>query len=326
MALMQASQPCHALFTKNKYFLEKRELLGQLLSHVALGELADAETIWNGYPDLLLCYGTIFHPNRHYIEGEAPKDIPFHHNPGRYKYENRTVLQILWMNEEYEAAMLIEAMLGQDEVRRQFLEVFPDGEIKKNNFDLKQAEGLLEAVLDAIKNDSSINFEDLDVMNTNTREALNALYAYAKPSHDVKIGLVFDANFYLAALALYDTKAYVQFESQWAKNDFWCIRVEEWLAGCLGTGYFRPHAQGLNNQENRLIGCNLKDGTSGFAFRRDSHSVPGHNFFVGSHGGIGGVRGRGRGRGDVFEDYVKQKNNAAIDLCKRETQTLKVSQ
>ncbi|HEU5280843.1 MAG TPA: hypothetical protein VFU82_02560 [Gammaproteobacteria bacterium] len=308
MGLTQTSKRYHSLFAANQELLKKRDLLRQALSHAALGELADVEIISRQHPDLLTCYGTVFHPNRHYVEGQEPEDIPFHRNPGRYKYTEKTVLQILWMNEEYEAAKPIEDQLGPDEWRRQFFEVFPDGVIKKDNFDLEKAKELLQAVLDALSKDDSINANNLDVMNAKTREALDALYAYAKPSNDVTTGLVFDANFYLAALALYETKAYNQFKQQWAKYDFWCIRVEEWLAGCLGTGYFRPHVQGLGNQENRLIGCNLADGTSGFPFRRGCHSVPGADFFVGYYGGQEAAGGGGRReRRRFFENYVKQK-------------------
>lgn len=288
MRLAQTSWRNYRLFSANQKFSEKNNLLRELLSHAALGELAAAEKIWSEHLDLLTCYGTVFHPNRIYEGNNVVDDIPFYHNPGRYKYTQKTILQILWMNEEYEAAELIKDRLSPHEWSRQFLEVFPDGMIKKNNFDLDEAKKLLQAVFVAIRKDDSLNLEDLDVMNMKTRYALNALYAYAKPSNDVKTGLVFDVNFYLATLALYDAKLLKiksrATDEERAKNQFWIVRVEEWLAGCLGTGYFRHRVQGFFNQDNPLIGCILANGTSGFAFRRDVRSIPGLHFHLGLDG------------------------------------------
>lgn len=306
MSLSQTSKSFKNLFSVNHQISEmihlKRDLLRKLLGHAALGELKDAKKIWKKHPDLLTCYGTIFHPNRIYNGDDVVGDIPFHHNPGRYKYENKTALQILWANEEYDEAKRLEDIVGPEEMQRQFFEVFPDGVIKKDNFDLEKANALLQAVFDAIIKDNNIHSENFDVMNANTKAALEALYAYAKPKSEHETGLVFDANFYLAALTLYDNKAHDQFKQHWAKYDFWCIRVEEWLAGCLGTGYLRLHAQGLGNNLSRH-GCNLADGSSSFAFRCEGHSVPGLHFFVGYYG----RRPRAPWAAGRFESYVKQK-------------------
>lgn len=330
MSLSLTCKSVNTLFSVNKKISEqiekKRDLLRQLLGHVALGELAPAETIWREHPDLLTRYGTIFHPNRIYNGDESVVDIPFHHNPGRYRYLDKTPLQILWMNEEFEDAKLIEELLNPEEVARQFFEVFPDGVIKKDNFDLEKSKKLLQSVFDAIIKDSSINANDLDVMNAETREALNQLYGYAKPKSDHGKGLVFDANFYLAALTLYDGESNKSFKHNSGKYDFWCIRVEEWLAGCLGTGYLRPHAQGLGSAVSRQVGCNLQDGSSAFSFRLGAQSLPGLNFFVGFYGWRT-LMARGAFQNAfqsaAFTKLCQTKSNAARDLCKRATQTLK---
>ena len=89
--------------------------LRQLLNHGALGELEDAKRIWRAFPDLLTCRGTIFHPNRIYVEGQAPIDIPFNLNPGRYKYTNRTFYQILLLNSEFEEAEEVGKLMTQEE-------------------------------------------------------------------------------------------------------------------------------------------------------------------------------------------------------------------
>lgn len=297
--------------------------LRQLLSHGALGELEDAKRIWRAFPDLLTCRGTVYHPNRIYVEGQAPVDILFYQNPGRYKYLDRTFYQILLMNSEFEEAEEVGKLMTQEEKQKQFNEVFPDGEIKKYNFDLKEAKRLLQTLFDAVAKDESLKIErDKDdnikniIMNDATREALYKLYAYAKPKSEHDIGLVFDPEFYHEALKLYDEKCDSQFKQKWDRYPFWNICVEEWLAGCLGTRFLRPHAQGLGNPLTRR-GCVLVDGSSIFAFRRSSGSLPGAHLFVGYYG----VRARARGgsasvlltraaRGPrmlaVFGAYVKQ--------------------
>ena len=250
-------------------------LLRRLLSHGALGELEAAEIIWRGCPDLLTWRGTIYHPNRIYIDDndnplKEPIDISFDQNPGRYKYVDRTFWQILIMNEEYEEAEEVGKLMSDEEKRKQFAEIFPHGEIKKYNFDLKEAKRLLQVVFDEVAKDQLIDGNDLSKMSKSTREAMLALYAYAKPKSEHDTGLVFDANFYIEALKLYDEKS-DQFK-KWDRYKFWCIKVEEWLAGCLGTGYLRPHAQGIGNELSRS-GCILANGSSCFAFRRSSHSI-----------------------------------------------------
>jgi hypothetical protein len=323
ISLSQSSRHYHGLFFNQIEAL--LPLLRQLLSHGALGELEQAEAIWRKHPDLLECYGTVYHPNRIYIDGQAPVDIPFQHNPGRYKYIHLTYLQMLWMNKEYEEAIPIEKMLGPKEVARQFFEVFPDGAIKKYDFDLKRALALLNTAFEAIMKDKTIVSDNFDQMNTETRNALDALYFYAKPESDHQIGLVFDPHFYLAALELYDKQAYGRFGENWSKYDFWCIRVNEWLAGCLGTGYLRPHAQGIGNNAAHRRGCLLADESSYFSFRRTGSSIMGLDFFVGYYGGVeAGARANARrSRLVAFQTLCRAKNISAIDLCNRATQTLK---
>lgn len=298
-------------------------LLRKLLSHGALGELEQAEAIWRKHPDLLDCYGTVYHPNHTYVDGQASVAIPFHHNPGRYKYIHLTYLQMLWLNEEYEEAKPIEAILGAKEVARQFFEVFPDSVIKKYNFDFERAVTLLNAVFKAIANDKSIASDKHDQMNAATRETLDALYVYAKPTPDHQTGLVFDPNFYFAALKLYDQYARAEFNKNSSKHEFWCIRVEEWLAGCLGTGYLRPHAQGIGSITHHRRGCAMADGSSYFAFRRDGDSFPGMQFFVGYHGHGQRKRGWGEARQTRFSNIMSNKKYLGEQLMQSCNQALK---
>src|SRR5688500_13845707 len=48
----------------------------KLLSHAALGEWDQAEIIWLEDPCLLTYRGTIYHPNRDYLSGLEPINIP----------------------------------------------------------------------------------------------------------------------------------------------------------------------------------------------------------------------------------------------------------
>lgn len=267
-------------------------LLRKLLNHGALGELEDAESVWRLFPDLLTARGTIFHPNRSYIDTEGrplsqPIDIPFHQNPGRYKYVGRTFYQILLMNAEFEEAEEVGKLMSLEEKQTQFDEVFPDGEIKKYNFDLEEAKRLLQVLFAAVAKDESLKIvRDEDdnikniIMSDLTRKTLYKLYAYAKPKSEHDIGLVFDPEFYHEALKLYEEQSDSQFKQKWDRYPFWNICVEEWLAGCLGTRFLRPHAQGLSNALTRRGGV-LEDGSSVFAFRRSSDSLPGSHIFVG---------------------------------------------
>lgn len=326
MALSKISHHHHRLFSnENTIYLP---LLRQLLSHCALGELAKAEDIWRKHPALLDCYGTIYHPNLIYDGDKVVRGIARHYNPGCYEFNGLTPLQILWVNSEYEAAKYIEEILGPQETARQFFEVFPDGVIKKDNFNLEHAITLLNKVFKAIVNDKTINAANLDQMNEVTRKALFALQNYAKIKFVHKTGLVFDPRFYLAALKLYDRHACDYFKQNFSKYDFWCIRVKEWLAGCLGTGYLRLHAQGFGNYEVRhRRGCILINSSTYFAFRRDGDSILGLHCFVGYHG-----QERRAGRQiawdarnslGIFQTLCHEKDILAGNLCNRVAQTMK---
>jgi hypothetical protein len=279
----------------------------RLQSHAALGEWDAAELIWSQDTFYLECRGTVYHPN--------PAAITPEMNPGRYKYIKQTSWQIALRNEEYEIADEMGQFMTDEEKKKQFQEIFPDGEIKKYNWDIEHAKQLLTNVFAAIIQDASINEGNLDVMSTSTREALNALYLYVKPVLDQQAGLVFDANIYVEALKLFEDKLH-QFQNR-DQRLFWCVRVEEHLASLLGTGYLRPHAQGIGNNLTRA-GCFLADKSSYFPFRRDLKSIPGVHFFVGYFGGFthGAVRAVRVG-GARFSKLVSSKNSSRGELTRQ---------
>jgi hypothetical protein len=287
----------------------------RLQSHAALGEWDAAHLIWSQDPSYLECRGTVFHPNCVYQPAPAaPIDIPVDQNPGRYKYINQTPWQIALRNEEYEIADEMGQLMTDEEKQIQFLEIFPDGEIKKYNWDIEHAKQLLTNVFTAITQDAFIKESNLDVMSESTREALNALYLYVKPVLDQQTGLVFDTNIYVEALKLFENK-FNQFQKR-DQRSFWCVRVEEHLASLLGTGYLRPHAQGIGNNLTRT-GCLLADQSSYFPFRRDFKSIPGVHFFVGYYGERCLLDEEGHPTWRVFSKLVSSKNSSRGDLTRQ---------
>lgn len=273
-----------------KEYQQTLEPLRKLLSHGALGELEAAEKIWREHPALLTLRGTVYYPpNRCYTDDQGqsldkPIDIPFAQNPGRPKYVNRTFWQILLMNEEYEEAEEVGKLMTAEEKQKQFDEIFPDGKIIKYDWDPEKANKLLQAVFDAMSTDNSITLNKQTKsfeMSAVTRQELHALYQYAKPKSEHEIGLVFPADFYLTALTMYNNHADKKFGKESNKYSLWSVCVEEWLAGCLGTGFLRSHSQGDGNKLHRK-GCVLADGSS--YFRRPADSIPGVHFYVGDYG------------------------------------------
>lgn len=312
--------------------------LHNLLSHTALGEWKQAEAIWSNDPSLLTRCGTIYHPNRiyqnrFYQKCKPPIEIPTWQNLGRYKYANCTAWQIAMMNEEYEEAELMGKMMTEEEKQRQFLEIFPKGKIKKYNNKFKITKKILDAAFVAITSDDKIDENDLEKMNEKTHEALRKLYDLLTPPPEHKKGLVFDVNIYLYALKLYD-RGYFKL-NEWNHHSFWRIRVEEVIASVLGTGFLRVHSPGLGNVEDKndnidakLIkrdGCKLKDGSSYFAFRRSSKSIPGTHFFVGYFGQRGWGARPGFRVTSSFSKLVKQKQNQGQNYAAVFTQSSIVS-
>ncbi len=293
-SLINLYRTCRSLsFFKNQFLGERYEQvfieLRQLLNHASLGRWTEAKAIWSKDPGFLTLRGTIYHPNRTYVEGQAPINIPADKNPGRYQYVNLTAWQIALVNEEYEIAAEMAKEMDQDEKEKQFAEIFPRG-IAKYDWDFEEAKNRLEAVFDAVIKDTSIDSNNLEIMNDATRSALHELYRYVKPTPEHQAGLVFDANIYLKARTLYERKL-----DEFNKNksldqrSFWCVRVEEYLASLLGTGYLRQHVRGIFYNPNES-GCTLANKSSYFAFHRPANSLPGFNFFVGIYGGADPVR------------------------------------
>lgn len=264
--------------------------LRKLLNHAALGGWFFADKIWQSNPALLTYRGTIYHPNRSYKDADGeplsiPIDIPFEHNPGRYKYINRTAWQIAVMNEEMVEANKMGQLMTAKQKQEQYAEIFPDGEMKKYDWDMELAKQYLRGVFDAVAKDDFKKTDNFDNMNDETRTALKKLYAYAKPKTELEYGLVFDVSLYLEALKMYDASAHDKFDYNTVRLAFWCTRVEEWLAGCLGTGYLRHHARGIGCKTIDRAGCFMARGSSYFVFKRNSDSIPGRDFYVGYNGG-----------------------------------------
>jgi len=129
----------HSLFQQNY----PRRMLRHLLDHAALGEWDAARKIWSRNPEILALKGTVFHP-------------------GRYRYEKRTAFQIAWMNEEDDIVEEMKIILSSEEQQKQFNEIFPDGELKKYDYDFETAKLLVQDVYTAIIKDNVISENNLE--------------------------------------------------------------------------------------------------------------------------------------------------------------------
>ena len=306
------------------------EELHKLLSHAALGEWKQAEKIWSKDPSLLTRCGTVYHPNRIYDEkGNVIEEITSWKNLGYYKFVGSTAWQVAMMHSEFEEAEKMGEKMTFDEKQRQFFEIFPDGKIEKYNNKFEIAKKLIDAAFAAIIADNTIDENNLEKMNDETRKALQELYYFLTPPPEHKMGLVFDVNIYIYALEKYDNNLDKFTKSnEWDQRSLWCIRVEEVIASVLGTGYLRVHAQGPGNVEDNnnnikpeLInrdGCKLKDGSSYFPFRRPLNSIPGGHIFVGYYG-AGELRTCARARwrttATFFQNFYQTKTKSGTELC-----------
>lgn len=266
-------------FDRNKPILSE---LRWLLKHVSLGEWLRAEHYWLAAPALLSSRGTIYHPNRYYFAGKI--DIPFDHHPGTYQYIDRTAWQITVMNEAYAEAHKMGQLMTEEEKQRQFAEIFPDGVIIKYDWDLEEGARLLQVLFDEVVKDECLKWDNLDNMSEATRTALNQLRVYAKPTNKHEKGLAFDARLYLTALEMYDADSGERLGYHSARSKFWSIRVEEWLAGCLGMSYLMQHSRGNGSKKINREECKIKDKTWYFPFRRDEQSIPGRHFYISYNG------------------------------------------
>lgn len=253
-----------------------RYKLRSLLSHTALGEREQAQKIYEADPYLLTIRGTVYHPNRVYPDGGHPIDIPEEWSPGRHRFSDLTALQIAWANEDFAAAALMCHYLTEKEIKKQFLQVFPDAKMQYPQ-DLEIAQTILQDLLTAVIQDQTINCDDLDVMNTVTRNALTVLRDYIKPKLEHRQGLLVDPGIYLEARQLYNNNWRQSLNE--AQRKFWHTRVKEMIASVLGMGYLSCHTEVSDQGLHHRGGCLLADGSSYFSFRRGLDSIPGFNFF-----------------------------------------------
>jgi hypothetical protein len=247
-----------------RFYQQKQEqiLLNTLLTHAVFGEWKAARKIWTKCPDILKVKGTV---------------------KRCYKYNDHTAYQIAWRNEEDDIIAEMNQFLSAEEQKKQFDEIFPNGELIKHNWDFEHAKQLLQAVFDAVIKDTVIRENDMSLMNDETRLALQALCDYLSPdkSGQYQTGLVCDVRIYQQARSCYGDN-FNAFRD-WNRRTFWCLRVEEMIATFLSTGYLRAHCQGIFNvvdkeQKVNDAGCILSNGSSYFRCTEDF--LPGVHFFV----------------------------------------------
>jgi len=98
-------------------------------------------------------------------------------------------MSIALMNEEYDEAERMGQHMNKAEKQRQFMEIFPDGEMRYPQV-LAKAEVLLNDVLLAVTHDNFINGLNPQNMSDVTRRALKSLRDYIKPSPSHIQGLI----------------------------------------------------------------------------------------------------------------------------------------
>ena len=152
------------------------------------------------------------------------------------------------------------------------------------------------------------------------------LYAYLQRTKVCTKGIVCDPYIYAEALHMYEEK-FSQFKN-WGQRSFWRVRIGEYLAYLLGTGYLRPRNRAFAKDEDLLeLDCTLEDNSSYLAFRRPIDSIPGFHFFIGPEGEIennvwAGAGGQVGAKGwaseyEKFLDLIKQKEQQkGISSCK----------
>jgi hypothetical protein len=278
--------------TKNRYgFYQNNQeaiLLNTLLTHAVFGEWKAARKIWTRCPNILK------------LKGRVKRCYDYNH----------TAYQIAWRNEEDDIIAEMNKFLSPEEQKKQFDEIFPNGELIKHNWNFDEAKQLLQNVFDAVIKDTVIDIRNMSLMNDETQKALQALHDYLNPDKSAQTGLVCDVKIYQQALDCYDDNFYAFVG--WNRRTFWCIRVEEMIAIFLSTGYLRAHCQGIHNvvkkgQKVNDAGCILFNGSS--YFRCTEGFLPGFHFFV----DIFGDRRRSRDCRDwtqaaLWETYVEQKH------------------
>jgi hypothetical protein len=254
-----------------RFYQQNQEqiLLNSLLTHAVFGEWGAARKIWTIRPDILKLKGTV---------------------KRCYEYKNHTAYQIAWRNEEDDIIAEMNKILSPEEQKKQFDEIFPDGQLIKKNWSFDKAKQLLQAVFDAVIKDTDVREDDMSLMNDGTWEALQALHDHLNPdkSGQCQTGLVCDVGIYQQAFSCFDDKFHLFVD--WNRLAFWCIRVEEMIATFLSTGYLRAHCQGIYGvvEIGRKVndaGCILSNGLSYFRCTEDF--LPGYHFLVNIHGCCG---------------------------------------
>jgi hypothetical protein len=245
--------------------------LQKLLNHISIGEINQAEVIWSKNPELLLKKGRVKRKNE--IPLGSGNIAPFEDSPGFYEYSDRTAYQIALMNEEFEAAKKMHEHMSPEEIIKQFDEVFPGGEIKNMHIDLEEGKAKLKNLFLALTKTELHNDESARevIIPDEAKRLLHELYSYAKPNANVSQGLVFDSELYYAAMELYrfniqgfdhgmkrgraddPCNPKLPVDHRYALTVFWCVRVEAWLAGCLGTANLRGYASGWNYDRSVLL-------------------------------------------------------------------------
>lgn len=296
-------------------------LLKKAFDHTAFGEWDDLDQLLQLFPDLLTCRRTIQHR-------------------GRYQFTECTLWEIALMNQEGDnerVRTLFEKHFkrlpnGLEEMSKQFHKVFPDGEMKKYNWDLEAAKKRVDDLFNGILQDKTLAENNPFKMNEVTNKLLQAFQNYVKPNPSDKFmkGLICDVGLFSYIWQKYVTE-FNNFKN-WDQRVFYGVQVWDYFVRLLPTGYLRPLCQGLyyvvyEKEPLSVNGCKLRtndgigSGASVLPLDADSHFVFGRDFIniLGGTGGYanadGATRRAVRHWRATWISYVEQKQRAERTLC-----------
>lgn len=247
------SHTTHTLFQPN-HEEQSHSLLQRALHHAVYGEWDDVDQLLMASPELLTVRGT--------VERKIGPDRA-------YKFTDLTIWQIALKNEEAEHenvfAMFkrhfkrLKNVDGLKEMAKQFHEIFPDGEMKKYDWDIGCSKILFRGVCDAIANCEN-PFEDDSV-----KIQVKMFFDYAASCASSKKGLIFDIQLLVDIMEFRISPRIKSVFTCPAQYEFYEQMIFDYVVlSLLPTGSLRPICQGIIDfilpKPLTVNGCRLSSG------------------------------------------------------------------
>ncbi len=218
---------------------------------------------------------------------------------------------------------------GEEEMKKQFNEQFPDGIIKAYpKYDIEKARRAFHNAKELIQKDTCISYQNgedfhfLKVMDKDTRKAIDEFFTIITFHKEHTIGLVNDMQLYHEGVDIYyDDKEFNRFIG-WPQRDAYCVFMLGGLQTLSTPNILQVLLQGANGvidqaeplayvTKTRFRGVDVSPFVAGSQFRLGEH------FFI-DYYGRGARRALGAGRmGGVaaLKNFVEQKQLALSSLC-----------